>query len=356
MQKVTDADSDKNPLRFAMTIETGSGDPRPGRTCPLHYRYGAASLRREADLRADTLYVIGGMYGNQHALDAILRLHAVEPDAVLVFNGDFNWFNVDDESFLRVSEEVLRHRAIRGNVETELLSGDAAAGCGCGYPDYVNDDDVVRSNLIMARLAGTARRHRTVSGQLAALPMNLVANVGGLGIGIVHGDGESLAGWSFGEEAIDPAVVGRMFDAAAVRVFASSHTCLPVAQVFELARGASVLINNGAAGMPNFAGTRSGVLSRISIGPAPAGVRVLYGTVIEGVHIDAVPIDYDHAAWLAHFDAVWPAGSAAALSYRGRIVHGPAYPATRAIRAGIRDRQSAVVETTYGGAVIELAA
>ena len=338
-----------------MTVETGT-DPQPGRTCPLHYRYGAASLRREADLRADTLYVIGGLYGNQNALDAILRLRNIEPDAVLVFNGDFNWFDVDDESFLRINAAVLRHHAIRGNVETELLSGDAAAGCGCGYPDYVNDDDVARSNLIMDRLARTAQRHPSMSDRLSALPMNLVAKVGELAIGIVHGDADSLAGWGFGEEAIDSTAVARMFDAAAVRVFASSHTCLPVAQVFEVARGASVLINNGAAGMPNFAGTRHGVLSRISVRPAPARLDVLYGTVIEGVHIDAVPIDYDHAAWLAHFDAVWPAGSAAALSYRGRIVRGPAYPATRAIRAGIRAGSSAVVETTYGKADIELAA
>ena len=338
-----------------MTVETGT-DPQPGRTCPLHYRYGAASLRREADLRADTLYVIGGLYGNQNALDAILRLRNIEPDAVLVFNGDFNWFDVDDESFLRINAAALRHYAIRGNVETELLSGDAAAGCGCGYPDYVNDDDVARSNLIMDRLARTAQRHPSMSNRLSALPMNLVAKVGELAIGIVHGDADSLAGWGFGEEAIDSTAVARMFDAAAVRVFASSHTCLPVAQVFEVARGASVLINNGAAGMPNFAGTRHGVLSRISVRPAPARLDVLYGTVIEGVHIDAVPIDYDHAAWLAHFDAVWPAGSAAALSYRGRIVRGPAYPATRAIRAGIRAGSSAVVETTYGKADIELAA
>ena len=339
-----------------MTIETRPPDSRPGRTCPLHYRYGAASLCREADLRADTLYVIGGLYGNQHALDAVLRLRSIEPDAVLVFNGDFNWFDVDDESFLRINAEVLRHHATRGNVETELLSGDGAAGCGCGYPDYVNDDDVARSNQIMDRLARTARRHPHASNGLNALPMNLVAEVGGLTIGIVHGDADSLAGWGFGEEAIAPTVVARMFDVAAVRVFASSHTCLPVAQVFEVARGASVLINNGAAGMPNFAGTRHGVLSRISTHPAPAGLGVLYGTVVEGVHIDAVPINYDHAAWLAHFDAVWPAGSAAALSYRERIMRGPAYLAAKAIRAGIRVGSSAVVETTYGVAGIELAA
>ena len=36
----------------------------PGRSCPLHYRYAPQSLRRPPEIAADTLYVIGGLYGN----------------------------------------------------------------------------------------------------------------------------------------------------------------------------------------------------------------------------------------------------------------------------------------------------
>ena len=107
----------------------------PGRSCPLHYRYPSAALAREPDLRVETLYVVGGLYGNRQALATALSLAAAEqPRATLVFNGDFNWFNVDDAGFAAVNGEVLRHAAMRGNVETELASDDGAAGRGGPHP------------------------------------------------------------------------------------------------------------------------------------------------------------------------------------------------------------------------------
>ena len=50
----------------------------PGRSCPVEYRYDPASLNRPADFSADTLYVIGGLYGNRPALQAIEALAAAE--------------------------------------------------------------------------------------------------------------------------------------------------------------------------------------------------------------------------------------------------------------------------------------
>ena len=308
----------------------------PGRSCPISYRYGAGALDRDANFTARTVYVVGGLYGNPFALDALLALKRIEPDAELVFNGDFNWFNCDAASFCAVNAEVLRHRALRGNVETELLASDAAAGCGCGYPDYVSDADVARLNAMMGLLSGTAQRHRDLSERLAALPMHLVADIGGLRVGIVHGDAESLAGWAFGEEAIDPVRVTALFAAARVRVFASSHTCLPVGETFATAQGTCALFNNGAAGMPNFAGTSHGLITRISVRAAPARLAALYGTIVDGVHLDCLPLAYDHAGWLAHFDRVWAADSPAALSYRKRIVSGPNYTQAQAQRGAVK--------------------
>jgi hypothetical protein len=321
---------------------------RPGRSCPVAYRYGAASLARAPGIEAEVVYVAGGLYGNPEALDALLALHAAEPAARLVFNGDFNWFDRDDATFERINRTVLAHHALRGNVETELLSADAAAGCGCGYPDYVSDADVERSNRIMDELARTARRHPALTARLAALPMTLVARIGGERIGIVHGDADSLAGWSFGEEAIDAARVMSMFEAAQVRVFASSHTCLPVAQVFATTRGDCLLVNNGAAGMANFAGTTYGVVTRIGTTPAPAGTPVLYGGVVAGLHVDAIALHFDIEKWLGRFDRDWPAGSPAALSYRHRIVHGPRHELSQAVRAGttLSDNASVAMELT----------
>ncbi len=329
----------------------------PGRSCPVSYRYGAAAFDRASDLSAETLYVVGGLYGNSFALEALLALQAIEPAAQLVFNGDFNWFNKDDASFVEINTEVLRHHALRGNVETELLSADAAAGCGCAYPDYVDDADVARSNAMMGLLSETAQRHRALSERLAALPMSLVAQVGSLRVGIVHGDAESLAGWQFGEEALDAQRMARLFDVARVGAFVSSHTCLAVGATWATRTGKRALFNNGAAGMPNFSGTSYGLITRISTVAAPLALGALYGTSIEGTHLDCVPLRYDQSAWLTRFDRVWPAGSAAAQSYRQRIVFGPCYTQAEAMRGvAAQGVKSAAADSTYKASVAALVA
>ena len=45
---------------------------RRGRSCPLAYRYQPEALAGPAQLEADTLYVVGGLYGNPAALAAVL--------------------------------------------------------------------------------------------------------------------------------------------------------------------------------------------------------------------------------------------------------------------------------------------
>ena len=163
----------------------------PGRACPLHYRYSPAVFNRAADLQAETIYVIGGLYGNRAALAEILTMAARETVApTLVFNGDFNWFNIDADDFAAINTGVLKHVALRGNVETELAAGDADnAGCGCAYPDYVDDADVERSNQIMQKLHETASAFPELSARLGSLPMHLLAQVGADAtkrFGIVH--------------------------------------------------------------------------------------------------------------------------------------------------------------------------
>ncbi len=41
---------------------------QPGRSCPPHYRYQPTDLARDTPVAADTLYVVGGLYGNLPAL------------------------------------------------------------------------------------------------------------------------------------------------------------------------------------------------------------------------------------------------------------------------------------------------
>ena len=321
----------------------------PGRSCPLHYRYAPASLNRPPEIVVDTLYVVGGLYGNAPALRAIKALAAAEPGPVsLAFNGDFNWFNTDTAGFAAINQSVLAHHALRGNVETELAGDDDTAGCGCAYPDKVSDAEVERSNTMLAQLRATARALPQLRVQLATLPMNLIAEVGSLRVAIVHGDCESLAGWSYDESALEHATVAAHFTAARARIIASGHTCLPVAIRLDTVQGPCALFNNGAAGMPNFAGTTFGVITRIATTPAQTPAA-LYGTIIDGVHIDALAVAYDPAQWQQEFSANWPEGSAGHLSYHQRITSGPRYGLNRAMRNGIRINNTLLRELRASG-------
>jgi hypothetical protein len=305
----------------------------PGRSCPTAYRYSPRVFDRAPDLEADTLYVVGGLYGNVEALAEITAMVAREPrPAAIAFNGDFHWFDVAGDDFLAVSEAVLRHAATRGNVETEIAGENSGAGCGCAYPADVGDADVARSNEILSRLRETARGHPALRERLGRLPMHLVARVGGARVGIVHGDCASLAGWGFAQEALDSRSHARWiengFRDARVDAFASSHTCLPATRVFEFAHGRGVVANNGAAGMPNFAGERYGLVTRISVHPAR---DALYGARVAGAFVETLAVRYDAAAWEDRFVASWPEGSAAHASYFRRITTGPGFARERAL-------------------------
>ncbi|MDX1432697.1 MAG: hypothetical protein R3286_09635 [Gammaproteobacteria bacterium] len=329
-----------------MTDSTYDVDAGPGRVCPVDYRYAPSTLDRPADLNAETLYVIGGLYGNPFALDAVLSLRDTEQGSpLLVFNGDFNWFNVGASEFARINESVLAHAATRGNVETELARSNAQAGCGCAYPEWVEDDVVEHSNAIMLRLRLAADAHPSLTGRLAGLPMYAVADVGGVRIAVVHGDAESLAGWGFSQEALRDsarlAAVAGHFAEARVRVFACTHTCLPVCQTLQLPCGPCVVINNGAAGMPNFRDTRFGLVTRISVRPPDEGMS-LFGAVVDGVHVDALAVRYDHDAWCAAFVALWPPGSPGYVSYYDRLVNGPDFTLAQAVRGDDVTRQPAL--------------
>ncbi len=315
---------------------------QPGRSCPLHYRYAPVDFARAPDFAAETLYVIGGLYGNAPALAAIRDMAAREPAPVtLAFNGDFNWFNRDNAGFQGINHEVLRHHALRGNVETELANEDDAAGCGCAYPDTVSDAEVERSNNILKSLRETARHHADLRTRLAALPMNLVAAVGDERVAIVHGDLASLSGWSFAQDALalNKNIIKNQLVTSNCRIVASSHTCLPVALSLDTRLGTCAVFNNGAAGMPNFRDTRFGVITRIAVKPTPH--PTLYGTRIGNVHVDALAVPYDHARWQHEFLANWPPGSDAHAAYFQRILHGPEYAPHEANRLTVSICQTA---------------
>ena len=322
-----------------------------GRSCPLHYRYPPAVFAGPASLRAETLYVVGGVYGNCESLRRVFEMKREEERHTggrveLLFNGDFNWFDCDADAFVEINESVLEHVALRGNVEAELDGAGGDNGCGCNYPDSVDAAVVDRSNAIMRRLQAQAAAFPDIRARVAALPMFCSVEIGGQKIGIVHGDAESLAGWGFAYESM-PALpdeheaesghrssldaITDIFHKAQVAAFASTHTCLPFLQDFSIEGRRRLVINNGAAGLPNFKGSAFGLVTRISSRPeVPADS--LYGTTQGTVRFDALPVRYDAVAWQKRFLANWPAGSPAHEGYFERIVQGPDFSIEQAIR------------------------
>ena len=264
----------------------------------------------------------------------------------LFFNGDFNWFDCDADGFVEINQSVLEHLALRGNVEAELDGSGDENGCGCNYPDYVEAAVVDRSNAIMQRLQNVAAAFPDLRARVAALPMFCSVEIGGQKIGIVHGDAKSLAGWDFAYEAMpaladDPVAslkyrnahetIACIFREAQIAAFVSTHSGLPFLQDFEVDGQRRLVMNNGAAGLPNFEGSTFGVLTRISSrGDVPTDS--LYGTTLEGLRFDALAIHYDAAAWLQRFLAHWPAGSPAHQGYFERITRGPDFNIERAVR------------------------
>ena len=340
-------------------FETVPGDGREaleprGRSCPLAYRYQPEALAGTAQLEADTLYVVGGLYGNPAALAAVLERVGREPSGspAIVFNGDFHWLDMLPADFHTIGVTVLAHHATKGNVEAELAS-DEDAGCGCAYPDYVGDDVVDRSNQIMTRLRATASRFPGLVERLGDLPRHLTAGVGGHRVGILHGDPESLAGWRLALEAMEPGdpVVRRQvgwrgqptttadlldwFGRANVRVLASTHTGLPYAQLVPDGGAHRLVINNGTAGLPNFAGTTYGVMTRLSSHPRPPADS-LYGISIGGLRGDALPVRFDPAQWKERFLAQWPPGSPGHHAYFTRITRGTHLQLHQAAREGVQ--------------------
>ncbi len=325
-----------------------------GASCSPEYRYAPGALRNSPTTEAHTAYVIGGLYGNVFALREILRMQEAEAalgqPVALVFNGDHNWFDVDSDSFHEINTTVLRHAVICGNVECSIAAPEDV-GCGCDYPDYVNPQVVDWSNEIMTQLRHTAANFPDIVRQLGSLPMTRILSIGGQRIGIVHGDAESLSGWSFAAECLSPVAescsgdmppghltpqhdIETFFREADVLAFASSHTCLPHARDFSVDGTQRLIINNGAAGMANFAGTTHGVITRISVDPTPPP-NSLYGVTLNGVRFDALPVHFDAPPWIEHFVSVWPSDTPANRSYLDRIKHGPNYTLEQAVSGNV---------------------
>ncbi|WP_166253191.1 hypothetical protein [Marinobacter salicampi] len=307
-------------------MNNGAGEE--GRSCPLHYRYRPESLLdRLEHWPEDVIYVVGGLYGNPFALGEVEAMAAQERAAGLrvrlLFNGDFNWFNADGDLFESINHRVLRHDAMLGNVEYELANPAPGAGCGCAYPDFVDDQVVARSNRIMMRLQEVAQTRSGVRASLSGLARWRSMIFGGLKVLVLHGDPESLAGWGLSRDTLSGSGSDRLTDwfrRTDADLILCSHTCQPLLWTGEVGGRPRCVLNNGSAGMANLKADTRGLIIRMSVHASPLGSVAT--TSVSGLELSLEAVAYDHEAWVALFDELWPGGSDASVSYRQRITEG----------------------------------
>ena len=250
----------------------------------------------------------------------------------LVFNGDFNWFNVEATAFRQLNDRVLRHPVVLGNVEWELSDPDPEAGCGCAYPAEVDQALVDRSNRIIQRLRDTARDFPELCQHLRQQPRYRCYTLDGRQVLVLHGDPEALAGWGLSRDTLaapgHQPQLHQWFAASGADVIAATHTCQPALWRTCLGDSDRVIINNGAAGMGNLPGDPRGLITRIAVqGRHP---EALAGTDCGGLRVELIPVPFDSPAWHQLFSHWWPPGSDAEVSYGERIQRGATLHPARA--------------------------
>ena len=271
---------------------------------------------RAPDIAADALYVVGGLYGNSAALDAVEA------------TGGSRAGDVAD----RLQRRLPLVRCGAGVVRRDRCGASRAIAPSARQCRDRDRAPAATSARLRLRLSGLGRRRRGAALERdpdRASPDggNSRPRVGTAGplcrctswrrsaelrVGIVHGDATALAGWALrarrarrsGRSRPRLATVRRT---AGVDVFASTHTCLAVLRDFRAARRAADGDQQRRRRHAEFLRLRASGWSRASARP-PAPHQPLYGLVRDGVHVDALALAYDHAAFLARFLARWPEG------------------------------------------------
>jgi hypothetical protein len=304
---------------------------KAGRVCPIDYRIADDAFSGKPSINADIAFVVGGLYGNPFALDALDDLINAEGDEgkdaacnksniAVIFNGDMHWFDKTAANFANIENKTAKYTRLIGNVEAELRrEGDVGVGCGCAYPPCVSDESVARSNAIHAGLKCALLEEVGSTACLADRASTAIISVAGHRVGITHGDEKLIGGWDCSRESMAAPKRQQELDAFLIKnnldAFVTTHTCASAA--VNLPHG--YIINNGAAGLPNYKGHDFGLVIRLAKTPAK---EAIFGECIDGLWVQAVPLRYDSEAFLEWFDALWPAGSPAEISYRSRIVGG----------------------------------
>ncbi len=329
----------------APTSKAASKNETAGRVCPADYHISHDAFAGNPEYSCDVLYVVGGLYGNPFALDAVEGLVDGEktraasegkavPRVLAVFNGDMHWFDKTAENFVSIEKAAAKYTLLIGNVEAELRrESPIGVGCGCAYPACVDNETVARSNKIHSMLFDELSDRPELKELLEGRPSTTTVAVAGRKVGITHGDEHMVGGWNCSREELSEPERQRKLDAFLAEndldALATTHTCSAAA----IALDHGLVINNGAAGLPNFAGQHFGLVIRIAETPHP---DALFGAQRDGLFVEAVPVRYDQDSFVKWFDELWPEGSPAEISYRRRIVGGPTDCVEKALLGGFQ--------------------
>ena len=252
----------------------------------------------------------------------------------LIFNGDFHWLNKKKEEFIAVQEFINKHIAIKGNIEDSLSNPKNFNNCNCDYPDYFPPEETIYSNEIFSQLKKTYLLCDEYKNDLNKLDTHFYISIkNGPNVFVTHGDLLSLNGWSFSSQSIREVKKEdflNFFNLVNADVIVSSHTCLPVfCNAIHRNGEEKLLLNNGAAGMPNFRNKEFGIIIRISSTEFP-DEKVLYRKRIKNYFFEAIKLEYANENFVKDFLSNWPFKSPGYKAYFDRIryldVEGEPFP------------------------------
>lgn len=288
-----------------------------GRNCSLDYILKKDWTKKIIKCDNDVLYIVGGLYGNSFALD-IINKKAKEENAKIIFNGDMHWFDVEEKDFLKIEENSKNGLKLLGNVEYELINPIDNLGCGCNYPEDVDQGVVERSNIIHRMMKDNLTDENTLS-SIKKREKTAVVEFFAKKIAITHGDEKSMSGWECSYDNLQNGErqeeLSCWFANNKIDILATTHTCLPV--VYN--NGKNIVINNGAAGMANVKNATYGLITRIA---KTSSKDAIVSEKIDDLYIELVKIEFDITKFVSWFESTWSENSPASISYKNRIVNG----------------------------------
>lgn len=267
----------------------------------------------------------GGLYGNPYALSSlrVLRdqLSKSFCSVSTVLNGDFHWFDADPKLFQSLTDTIKESGfdCTLGNVEMQLMLDES--GCGCNYPQYVDDEVPRLANLIYQQLQRTAQECPDSVKFLKGLKEEQTFFLGNEKIQIVHGEPGNLNGWRLSREQLPENAPG-VDEFCKEKKWASiacTHTCLPYITALEHV----VVINNGALGMPNLKDSLDGLAGCVTDVLDYEFDNSVCSLIHNDLKYDLLKLpSYEHEDFKKLFLELWPSDSPAYQSYWKRISEG----------------------------------